>query len=323
METHARYLLVGLFSLVVTIALIVFVLWLGKLQLDREYREYDVRFHESVTGLSVGGLVQYHGIQVGEVRRLSLDPKDPREVRVRIRVAAETPIKTDTRAQLSYTGLTGVAVVEMFGGSPKAKLLHEVDTRDVPEIDTVPSTLSELMSGGSGAMHSAQEVMTRIAEVLSDENIKRVSVTLDHLAEVSGKLRSDYPEVQLALQDLRVLEQKLSTAADRTNALLADVQTGIAGTSPNDPSMMADLRTTIDEIQAAAASLKRVSDTSDRAISGLDAQARGELAETLTALRETSENLARITREFDRAPAGYLLHGDPLPTYEAKPESRQ
>src|SRR5690606_39700492 len=50
---------------------------------DREHQEYDVRFHESVTGLSVGGIVQYHGIQVGEVRKLSLDPKDPREVRVR------------------------------------------------------------------------------------------------------------------------------------------------------------------------------------------------------------------------------------------------
>ncbi|AVP96345.1 hypothetical protein C7S18_03685 [Ahniella affigens] len=323
METHARYLLVGLFSLVVAIGLIVFVLWLGKLQLDREYREYDVRFHESVTGLSVGGLVQYHGIQVGEVRRLTLDPKDPREVHVRIRVGADTPIKADTRAQLSYTGLTGVAVVEMFGGSPESKLLYEVDTRDVPEIDTVPSTLSELMSGGSGAMHSAQEVMTRIAEVLSDTNIKRVSATLDHLAEVSGKLREDYPEARLALQDLRTLEQKLTTAADRTNALLAEVQSGIAGNTKDDPNMMADLRTTIEQIQEAALSLKRVSDTGDRTLNGLDAQARGELTETLRALRETSENLARITRDFDRAPAGYLLHGDPLPTYQAKPESRQ
>ena len=163
METHARFFLIGLFSLVVTIALVLFVLWLGKLQLDRDYQEYDVRFHESVTGLSVGGLVQYHGIQVGEVRRLSLDAKDPREVRVRIRVAAETPIKTDTKAQLSYTGLTGVAVVEMFGGTPEAKLLREVDTRHAPEIDTVPSTLSQLMSGGSGAMAAAPAAWTGAA----------------------------------------------------------------------------------------------------------------------------------------------------------------
>ena len=32
METHARYFLIGLFSLVVTLALILFVLWLGKMQ---------------------------------------------------------------------------------------------------------------------------------------------------------------------------------------------------------------------------------------------------------------------------------------------------
>lgn len=323
METHARYLLVGLFSVVVTVALIVFVLWLGKLQLDREYREYDVRFHESVTGLSVGGLVQYHGIQVGEVRRLSLDPKDPREVRVRIRVGADTPIKTDTRAQLSYTGLTGVAVVEMFGGTPEAKRLHEVDTREIPEIESVPSTLSELMSGGSGAMHSAQEVMARIAEVLSDDNIKRVSATLDHLSAVSGNLRDDYPEVRASLADLRTLEQKLAKAADRTNELLAAVQSGLESGPGQEQNMMADLRQTIDDIQTAAQSLKRVSDTGDRALNGLDAQARGDLAETLAALRETSENLARISRDFERAPAGYLLHGDALPVYQPQSEPKQ
>lgn len=323
METHARYFLVGLFSLAVTIALILFVLWLGKLQLDREYREYDVRFHESVTGLSVGGIVQYHGIQVGEVRRLTLDPKDPREVRVRIRVGADTPIKTDTQAQLSYTGLTGVAVVEMFGGSPEAKLLHEVDQRPIPEIETVPSTLSQLMSGGSGAMHSAQEVMARIAEVLNDQNIRRVSAMLDNLAEVSGNLKADYPEVRAALADLRSLEKKLGDAATRADQVLAEFQAGIAAPKEGGEPLVAELRSTIDEIRAAAASLKRVSDTGDRTLSGLDEQARGDLAETLAALRATSESLARITRRFEEAPAGYLLHGDDLPRYEPEREPKR
>ncbi|HRG16778.1 MAG TPA: MlaD family protein, partial [Pseudomonadota bacterium] len=231
METHARFFLIGLFSLVVTVVLVLFVLWLGKLQLDREYQEYDVRFHESVTGLSVGGLVQYHGIQVGEVRKLSLDPKDPREVRVRIRVGADTPIKTDTKAQLSYTGLTGVAVVEMFGGTPEAKLLREVDPEHTPEIDTVPSTLSQLMSGGSGAMHSAQEVMARIAEVLNDDNIARVSALLDNLAAVSDDVKSDYPALRDALGEARVLEQRLASAAQRADALMAQLQKDV---SPQD-----------------------------------------------------------------------------------------
>ena len=320
METHARFFLIGLFSLVVTIALVLFVLWLGKLQLDREHQEYDVRFHESVTGLSVGGIVQYHGIQVGEVRKLSLDPKDPREVRVRIRVGAETPIKTDTKAQLSYTGLTGVAVVEMFGGTPEAPLLREVDTRDAPEIDTVPSTLSQLVSGGSGAVHSAQEVMHRIAEVLSDENIGRVSTLLDNLATVSNEVKTDYPALRDALGEARALERRLASAAERADALLARLQQDL---SPQDgrPGLIEEARTAVVEIRDAAREVDAFAQTGKTTFDSLDTQARTELAATLQALQQASENLVRITQRFDENPADYVLGGESLPVYtpEKKP----
>ena len=85
METHARYFLIGAFSLIVTLVLVFFVLWLGKLQLRQAYQDYDIRFHESVSGLAVGASVQFHGLQVGEVRKLSLDPNDPREISVIVR----------------------------------------------------------------------------------------------------------------------------------------------------------------------------------------------------------------------------------------------
>ncbi len=314
METHARFFLIGLFSLVVTVVLVLFVLWLGKLQLDREYQEYDVRFHESVTGLSVGGLVQYHGIQVGEVRKLSLDPKDPREVRVRIRVGADTPIKTDTKAQLSYTGLTGVAVVEMFGGTPEAKLLREVDPEHTPEIDTVPSTLSQLMSGGSGAMHSAQEVMARIAEVLNDDNIARVSALLDNLAAVSDDVKTDYPALRDALGEARVLEQRLASAAQRADALLAQLQKDV---SPQDgrPGLLDEARTAVADIRAAAREVDAFAKTGQSTFGSLDTQARNELAATLQSLQIASENLARITQRFDENPADYVLGGESLPVY--------
>ena len=314
METHARFFLIGLFSLVVTVALVLFVLWLGKLQLDREYQEYDVRFHESVTGLSVGGIVQYHGIQVGEVRKLSLDPKDPREVRVRIRVSAETPIKTDTKAQLSYTGLTGVAVVEMLGGTPEARLLREVDTRQAPEIDTVPSTLSQLMSGGSGAMHSAQEVMVRIGEVLSDENIARVSTLLDNLAAVSDDVKADYPALRDALGEARILEQRLASAAQRADDLLAQLQNDVSPTDDR-PGLIEEARTAVAEIRSAAREVDAFAQSGKSTFGSLDSQSRNELAMTLQALQQASENLVRITQRFDDSPADYVLGGESLPVY--------
>lgn len=322
METHARFFLIGVFSLVATAGLVLFALWLGKLQLDREFQEYDVRFHESVAGLAVGGIVQYHGIQIGEVRRLSLDPEDPREVRVRVRVGADTPVKTDTKAQLSYTGLTGVAVVEMSGGTPGARLLRDIAPGTIPQIDTVPSTLSQLMSGGSGAMNSAQEVMVRLSEVLSDANIQRVSVLLDNLQAVSASVKTDYPALRDALNDARKLEQRLSSAAKRADELLAQMQNGL-GSDANRPEgdIFEQARTAVAEIRTAAAAVETFADSGTVTVRGLDTQARDQLAATLQALRETSDNLLRITQKFDQAPVDYMLGGESLPVYT--PEARK
>lgn len=319
METHARFFLIGVFSLVVTLGLILFVLWLGRIQLDREYQNYDVRFHESVAGLAVGAIVQYHGIQIGEVRKLSLDPKDPREVSVRVRVTASAPIKTDTKAQLSYTGLTGVAVVELFGGTPGAKLLREVDLRPAPHIDTVPSTLSELMSGGSGAMHSAQEVMVRAAEILSDKNIQRVSALLENLQVVSDGVKNDYPALREALSEARELERRLGSVAVRADGVLAQIQGELQATSADGTgNLFEEARIAVTDIKQAALAIEAFAERGSNAVDGLDVQARTELSATLQALQQTSENLARITRRFDQAPADYLLGAQALPVYTPK-----
>ena len=323
METHARYLLVGVFSLLATVGLLVFALWLGKLQLDREFQEYDVRFRESVAGLSVGSIVQYQGIQVGEVRRLRLNPEDPAEVIARVRIDASTPVKTDTRAKLSFTGLTGVAVIEFFGGSATAGLLLDASESPVPTIESEPSVLSKLMSQGSGAVLSAQEVLARISDVLSDANVQRVSNLLANLEGVSGEVRADYPSLRAAMTDLRGIQDQLESAVTRADAVLAQVQAGIAprGDAAGEGNLFDEARIALAEIQRAAAQLEAFSASGERTVSGIDAAARNELVATLRALQQAAENLARITRRFDQGPSGYLLGRDSLPVYA--PESSQ
>jgi phospholipid/cholesterol/gamma-HCH transport system substrate-binding protein len=73
---------------------------------------------EAVTGLSVGSPVQYNGIAVGSITKLSLAPDDPRQVIADVRIESNTPIKTDTRAKLGITSLTGPTVIQLSGGTP-------------------------------------------------------------------------------------------------------------------------------------------------------------------------------------------------------------
>ena len=90
METRAHHVLIGAFTIAVFLLALGFVLWMSRSSTDDSYREYDIVFTEAVTGLSVGGLVQYNGIKVGEVRRLTLAPEDPRKVIAREELDAST-----------------------------------------------------------------------------------------------------------------------------------------------------------------------------------------------------------------------------------------
>jgi phospholipid/cholesterol/gamma-HCH transport system substrate-binding protein len=85
METRAHHVLIGLFTILVALAALLFCLWLTK--------SGATATSTTTSDLQRGGQrpvagspVQYSGIKVGDVVGLSLDPADPRKVRARIRV---------------------------------------------------------------------------------------------------------------------------------------------------------------------------------------------------------------------------------------------
>ena len=97
METRANYVLIGAFTIVASIALLGFALWAAKYSSDRSWNEYDVVFREPVTGLTEGSSVQYNGIAVGTVDKLSLDRDDARRVIALLKLNADAPVKVDTK----------------------------------------------------------------------------------------------------------------------------------------------------------------------------------------------------------------------------------
>ena len=64
MERHARYALVGVVSIGLLIAAIVFVVWLGRVQFNQQYDHYRILFEGPVNGLSEGGDVLFNGLSL-------------------------------------------------------------------------------------------------------------------------------------------------------------------------------------------------------------------------------------------------------------------
>src|SRR5579885_674358 len=186
METRANYVAVGAFVLAVLAGVVVVLLWLARVQFNHVFAHYDIYFTGSVTGLTQGSAVTYNGIQIGRVIEIRIDPQNLQQVRVTIEVDQPTLIRSDAVASLEVQGLTGVAFVEITGGSQNAPPLEAQLGQRYPVIASRPSGLQRVVSSAPEALSRLIEVADRLAEVLDDRNRAAITETLDNMRRLSA-----------------------------------------------------------------------------------------------------------------------------------------
>jgi phospholipid/cholesterol/gamma-HCH transport system substrate-binding protein len=213
METKANYLIIGIFALSGIIGTLGFLLWLTKVQVDRQYAHYEVLF-ETVSGLGEAGDVRYNGLQVGQVVSMAIDPQDPSKVRVRIEVAADTPVKTDTIAKLQSQGVTGVSYVALSGGSLAAEPM-----RSEGVIKSERSAIESVLQGAPELLEKAIVLLENINEVVNEENRAAVGTILENLSSASGRLDKSLQAFDALAADLGQVSKKVVAFADRLETL--------------------------------------------------------------------------------------------------------
>ena len=130
---------------------------------------YRIHFAESVSGLAVGDPVKFHGVDVGTVKAITLDPTDPRLVQVDVRLGKDTPVKTDTKATLKLKGITGVVFIELDGGSPDAPtLLASTGPGQAPEIPSQKSSLNVALDLLPNLLERFSSIEVQTKKVLTD-----------------------------------------------------------------------------------------------------------------------------------------------------------
>ncbi len=144
MTPRSSYVLVGVFVLMLGAAFIAGLLWLTTGGPPRDYAGYLVYMTDSVSGLDVDGEVKYKGVNIGRVSEVGLDPENPERVRIVLLVLEDTPVKTDTVATLESQGITGIANINLSGGSKDAAALMKFENEEYPIIASRPSLLMRL-----------------------------------------------------------------------------------------------------------------------------------------------------------------------------------
>jgi len=306
METKANYVLIGAFTIIIATALLLFGLWAAKYSSEQTWQEYRVVFREAVTGLTVGSPVQYNGIAVGSITELSLEPSDPRQVNAIVRLGADTPVKTDTRAKLAITSLTGPSIIQLSGGSPAAPRLTDVSPQEIPVIQTLPSALQNIAD-------TASRIVERLDQALSEENVERLTRTLENLESLSGALASEDKGVEALLVSARDAARNLDRTLDTANGTLERLDQNLVKQLP---PLLDKVENTLTSLEQASGSANAILGENRAAIRSFASDGLGQLGPTLSELRSLIRDLRQVSDRLEGNPARYLLGRDAPKEFE-------
>lgn len=304
MEIKSNNVLIGAFALAGIAAIFLFALWIGRFQLDRTYEYYEIVFEGSVSGLTKSGTVQYNGIQVGQVVDLRLARNDPSKVVALVELDARTPVKEDTEARLELFGLTGVALIELSGGSAGSPPLEAQGGRDYPVIKAEKSTIQQLFTSAPEAVDNANQLIHDL-RVLVQRNDQNVTGIMTNLNTVSEKLAASSDALEETLENV--------------NKISGNVESITAGA---DDILQKDVRRFVADARATANSYRKLGQQFESIVEGnrasIDRFAReglGEMPLLIAEMRELVRNLDRVVARAEDNPGAFLL-GNDVPEYQ-------
>ncbi|MBV1885728.1 MAG: MCE family protein, partial [Parvibaculaceae bacterium] len=213
MEIRSNNVLIGGFALIVVLAAFLFSFWLARVQINQTFDYYEVVFGGSVSGLTDGGSVQYNGIRVGKVMDLRLDEKDPSRVIALIQTEATTPVKTDTKVSLQFTGLTGVALIQLEGGSRSAPRLEPKEGETYAKIIAEPSAFQEIFKSAPAVLTNVNELIEKLQTVVT-QNQKNVTGIVKNIETLTGELAGSSVDIKETLRNVNGITRNVKNASD-------------------------------------------------------------------------------------------------------------
>jgi len=232
MYSRVNYTIVGLFVLLFGIGMVVFSFWLAKYGFKQHYKTYKIYTTESVSGLSKDSVVKLHGVDVGRVKEIRIDPENIQRVEILLNIKEDVPITEDMVAHTVMLGVTGLLSIEIEGGTNGAKRL-EPKPGYIPVIPTKPSWIHRAKRDIGVLVEKLNTLATQTDKLLNDKNIEAFSDILENTRVLTRKSVSVIDEANVTLATYRgaivqinhELEQVTSDFSKITNTTVPAIKT--------------------------------------------------------------------------------------------------
>lgn len=302
MDDKVNYALVGAFVLALGAALVAGVLWLSAgLGGGQAMDPYLAYIEESVAGLNVDAPVKYLGVDVGKVERIEIDPANSQQVRLRFLIKRGTPIKTNSLAVLKTQGLTGIAYVELSGGSAGAPPLHATADGLPPTIPFKPSLSARLENVLGNVLANVDRVSNNLNAVFDTDNRTALKAALADIARVANGLAAQEAALSAGIRDAARTARLAARAGEKLEPTLDRIAAGADAVG----RMAA-----VAEVAGTRAAL--AADAAASGVRQLDSETLPELSRLMAEVQALSASLRRLSEQTHGSPSS-LIVGRPAP----------
>lgn len=292
MYSKVNYTIVGIFVLIFGVGMVWFAFWLAKYGLDEEYDVYRLEMKESVAGLSIDSNVKLHGVNIGRVVKIQINPKDIETVEVLVEIQKGIPIKEDMIAFTEMFGVTGLLSINIEGGSNGAKTL--VPTKDhIPEIKTKPSLLTKLTYNLGGMSDKIEALLIQSEKLFSDRNVETMGHILENVEKITAK--GEALEDQM-MASMKHINAKLTEAAEDFKQMQKDFA------EIKEASVSA-----IDSLTAASKNFNRVTRKAEQSLERGDYNLKKILEPALIEMQILTNQLTTMSRQLEQNPTELLF----------------
>jgi len=296
MERDANYVAVGAFMLLLIAMGVTFLLWYSDAGDRRDYNTYEINFTGSVGGLDQGSAVRYLGVDVGRVRRMSLDRKNPSQVKVIVEIDESAPISAATRANLNMQGITGLLFINLKQVPDADPDAPPPNGERYPLIASVSSDFDVLLASLPELVGRASQTIEHLDAVFSDKNVAAVTQTLDNLRATTQGLPKTAAKVTDLVDQLRTTLEEVNGAAASIRGIAEDSRPGIS-------QALAQLKVAADNLSGATEHVNKFVSTAEVQMGHLSEHGLFELERLLRDARTAANEFRDLSRSLKQQPS--------------------
>lgn len=290
MRDNKQYLIVGLFVIISATVLIGVWLWFSAHN-RQVYNTYVAVFSESVDGVTTNSVVKYSGVEVGKVKKIELNPKEPHSVLVYLNVLQQISLNKKTYASMKAQGVTGIFYISLnvppdaTGGDN----IKPHNSEPYPAIITKESFLASLTSQAQSIATNINGLSSDMRAVLDAKNIAHFTSILANLDRVSAAVANHSDDISYSVKTMSKILSNVEKNSENLNTTFAQIQ---------------DLTHAVAETAANANGL--VTDVQNNTLQNVNAVLLPNLNSTISHLNQSSYQLEQLLKMLNQNPSALI-----------------